>query len=117
MDLEIALSQHCATFRPPQFLLTDHGSSSDILTCQDSIVELLKEDVAIEILPASHQFLNTVESTIRVFKSINRALPFGIPAEQPLKTRAEISMVYSHICSVLNSRPLVSGNSEKRIGY
>ena len=81
-------------------------SSSDIITCQDSIVELLRKDVSIEILPASHQFLNKIESTIRVFKSINRTISFGVPSEQPLITWAEISMMYSHITNILNSRPL-----------
>ena len=109
------LSTHCARFRAPKFLLTDHGSSSDLITSQDSIVELLREDVSIEILPASHQFLNTIESTIRVFKSTNRTISFGVPSEEPLKTRAEISMVYSHITNILNSRPLVSGQCDKEL--
>ena len=80
-DLEVALSTHCARFRAPKFLLTDHGSSSDVISSHDSIVELLREDVSIEILPASHQFLNTIESTVQVFKSLNRILEFGVPSE------------------------------------
>ena len=110
-DLEVALSTHCAKFRAPKLLLTYHGSSSDIITSQDSIIELLRENVSVEILPASHQFLNTIESTIRVFKGINRKIGFGVPSEEPLKTRAEISMIYSHIANILNSRPLVAGQT------
>ena len=114
-DLEVALSTHCAKFRAPKFLLNDHGPSSDIITSQDSILELLRDNVSIEILPASHQFFNTIESTIRVFKGINRTIGFGVPSEEPLKTRAEISMIYSHIANILNSRPLVAGQSDREL--
>ena len=111
-DLEVALSTHCAKFRAQKFLLTYHGPSSDIITSQDSIIELLGENVSIKILPASHQFLTTIESTIRVFNGINRTIGFGVPSEEPLKTRAEISMIYSHIANVLNSRELVVNSNQ-----
>ena len=59
--------------------------------------------------------MNTIESTIRVFKGINRTIGFGVPSEEPLKTRAEISMIYSHIANILNSRPLVADQGDMEL--
>ena len=58
-------------------MLTDNRSSSDVITHQNSILEELRKEISIEILPASHQFLNVVESTIKVFKAINRIIAYG----------------------------------------
>ena len=114
-DIDIAISTHCARYRTPRFLLTDNGSSNDILNNhQQSIIEVLQKDISIEILAASHQFLNIVESTIKVFKNISRSIYHGVPAEAPLNTRAELQMIYSHVCNILNSRPL-SGQGEHQL--
>ena len=62
----------------------------------------------LEILQSSHQFLNLVESQIKIFKQILRSIYCGIPASAPLNTRAELHMIFSHICNILNSRPLTT---------
>ena len=59
VDIEMAISTHIARFRSPCFILTDNGSSNDILdNHQKSILEVLEKNVKMEILEASHQFLN-----------------------------------------------------------
>ena len=86
MDIELAVSEHIARFRPPRFILTDNGSSNDILeNSQKTIVEVLQANVRMEILQSSHQFLNLVESTIRIFKNILRSTYSGIPPTSPIK--------------------------------
>ena len=64
-----------------------------------------------EILASSHQFLNLVESTIRIFKNIVRSIYSGTPPTAPVNTRAELHCIFSHVANILNSRPL-SSNSE-----
>ena len=109
----MAISTHIARFRSPRFILTDNGSSNDILdNHQKSIVEVLEKNVKMEILASSHQFLNLVESTIKVFKSIVRSIYSGTPASAPVNTRAEIHMIFSHVANILNSRPLSSQNDD-----
>ena len=109
VDIELAISTHCARYRTPRFILTDNGTSNDILNNhQQSIVEVLQKNISMEILAASHQFLNLVESTIKVFKSIVRSIYYGTPASAPLNTRAELNMIFSHVSNILNSRPLSS---------
>ena len=109
VDIEMAISTHIARYRAPSFILTDNGSSNDILdNHQKSIVEVLQKNVKMEILQSSHQFLNLVESSIKVFKSIMRSIYSGVPASAPLNTRAELHMIFSHVCNILNSRPLSS---------
>ena len=106
-DLELAISTHIARYRTPKFILTDAGSSNDILgSHQQSIIEVLEQNTKLEILQSSHQFLNLVESQIKIFKQILRSLYHGIPASAPLNTRAELHCIFSHICNILNSRPL-----------
>ena len=68
-----------------------------------------------EILAASHQFLNLVESTIKVFKSIVRSIYHGTPASAPLNTRAELNMIFSHVANILNSRPLSSQTDDQLV--
>ena len=77
-------------------------------------MEVLQKNVTMEILGASQQFLNLVESTIKVFKSIVRSIYHGIPAEAPLNTCAELQMIFSHVTNILNSRPL-SGQGEGQL--
>ena len=106
-DLELAMSTHVARYRAPRFILTDNGSSNDVLeNHQKSIIEVLQKNAKLEILQSSHQFLNLVESQIKIFKQILRSIYCGIPASAPLNTRAELHMIFSHICNILNSRPL-----------
>ena len=96
-----------AKFRAPRFILTDNGSSNNILEdTQKTIVEVLQQNVKMEILQSSHQFLNLVESTIRIFKNILRSTFSGIPPTAPTNTRAEYNCIFSHICNILNSRPI-----------
>ena len=105
-DIELAFSTHCARYRTPRFLLTDNGSSNDILNNhQQSIVEVLQKNISMKILADSHQFLNIVQSTIKVFKNIARSIYHGVPAEAPLNTRAELQMIYSHVCNILIPAP------------
>ena len=109
VDIEMAISTHIARFRSPRFILTDNGSSNDILeNHQKSIVEVLQKNVKMEILVSSHQFLNLVESTIKVFKSIVRSIYSGTPPSAPVNTRAELHCIFSHVANILNSRPLSS---------
>ena len=50
-----------------------------------------------------------VESSIKVFKNILRSIYSGVPASAPpLNTRAELHMIFSHVCNILNTRPLSS---------
>ena len=113
VDIELAVSTHIARFRPPRFILTDNGSSNDILeNHQKSIVEVLQANVKMEILASSHQFLNLVESTIRIFKSILRSIYSGTPPTAPVNTRAELHCIFSHVANILNSRPLSSQSED-----
>ena len=41
-----------------------------------------------------------------MFKQILRSLYHGIPSQAPLNTRAELHCIFSHVCNILNSRPL-----------
>ena len=112
VDIELAVAEHVAKFRAPRFILTDAGTSNDILEdSQTTIVEALQKSVKMEILQSSHQFLNLVESTIRIFKNILRSTFSGIPPTAPTNTRAEYHCIFSHICNILNSRP-ISNNSQ-----
>ena len=44
VDIEMAISTHCARYRSPRFILTDNGTSNDILeNHQKSIVEVLQQ--------------------------------------------------------------------------
>ena len=112
----MAISTHIARYRSPRFILTDNGSSNDILeNHMKSIVEVLEKNVKMEILAASHQFLNLVESTIKVFKSIVRSIYHGTPASAPLNTRAELNMIFSHVANILNSRPLSTQSDDQLV--
>merc|ERR1711895_380155 len=73
---------------------------------QQSIIEVLEKNTRLEILQSSHQFLNICEGQIKIFKQILRSLYYGIPSQASLNTRAELNCIFSHICNVLNSRPL-----------
>ena len=116
VDIELAISTHCARYRSPRFILTDNGTSNDILdNHQQSIVEVLQKNVSMEILAASHQFLNLAESTIKVFKSIVRSIYHGTPASAPLNTRAELNMIFSHVANILNSRHLSSQTDDQLV--
>ena len=107
VDLELAVSTHIAKFRTPKFVLSDAGSSNDLLNGhQQSILEVLQSKTRLEILQSSHQFLNICESQIKIFKAMLRSINHGVPSSAPLNTRAELNCIFSHICNVLNSRPL-----------
>ena len=44
IDIEMAMSTHIARYRAPSFILTDNGSSNDILeNHQKSIVDVLQK--------------------------------------------------------------------------
>ena len=106
------INSHCQV-PPPRFILTDNGSSNDILeNHQKSIVEVLQANVRMEILASSHQFLNLVESTIRIFKNILRSIYSGTPPTAPVNTRAELHCIFSHVANILNSRPLSSQSED-----
>ena len=81
VDLELAVSTHIAKFRTPKFVLSDAGSSNDLLNGhQQSILEVLQSKTRLEILQSSHQFLNICESQIKIFKAMLRSINYGIPS-------------------------------------
>ena len=115
-DLDLAVSTHIANYRPPKFILTDAAESNNLLAShQKSILEILQTKVRLEILQSSHQFLNLCESQIRIFKSMLRSNHCGIPSTAPLNTRSEINCILSHICNILNSRPLSLQDENKLV--
>ena len=42
-----------------------------------------------------------------------RSINHGVPSSAPLNTRSELSCIFSHICNVLNSRPLTLQDDKK----
>ena len=115
-DLDLAVSTHIANYRAPKFVLTDAAQTNNLLNShQKSILEVLQTKVRLEILQSSHQFLNLCESQIKIFKSMLRSINCGVPSTAPLNTRSEISCILSHICNVLNSRPLSLQDENKLV--
>ena len=44
-----------------------------------------------------------------------RSINHGVPSSAPLNTRCELSCIFSHICNVLNSRPLTLQDDNKLV--
>ena len=44
-----------------------------------------------------------------------RSINHGVPSSAPLNTRCELSFIFSHICNVLNSRPLTLQDENKLV--